>query len=157
MPSNRTYRIQNAVIVLVILMLVLSMLCMCGCCRKQYTQHTSSVVLKEQQTIDTYLFKGIKHFVYDTTIVVISDDTGDTIRTDHRSDSRYFQEDNQKQENTQIAQNDTTTNTTEIIIKNELNKIQRFFFVIGILSVIIAICYIAFILFKLFKSFSVNK
>lgn len=152
MSSYITYRIKNAVIVLVIIKVVtLSMLCLCGCCRKQYTQHTSSVVMQDKNTIDTYLFKGVKHYVFDTTIIVVSSVTGDTLSKDHRTDSRYYQADEREQESTSITQNDTTIYVTETIVKNELNKPQRFFFWFGIISMILIIGYIIYKIFKIFR------
>lgn len=151
MSSYITYRIKNAVIVLVLLLVILlSCTVLCGCCRKQYSQHTSSVVMKDQKTIDTYLFKGIKHYVYDTTVIVINT-TGDTVRTDHRSNNRYFQSDEREHELNSITQRDTTIYITETIVKNELNKTQRFFFWFGIIGVILIIGLIIYKIFKLFR------
>lgn len=151
MSSNCTYRIKNAVIVLVLLLVILlSCTVLCGCCRKQYSQHTSSVVMKDKKTIDTYLFKGIKHYVYDTTVIVINT-TGDTVRTDHRSDNRYFQSDEREHELNSTTQRDTTIYITETIVKNELNKTQRFFFWFGIIGVILIIGLIIYKIFKLFR------
>lgn len=151
MSSYITYRIKNAVIVLVLLLVILlSCTVLCGCCRKQYSQHTSSVVMKDKKTIDTYLFKGIKHYVYDTTVIVINT-TGDTVRTDHRSNNRYFQSDEREHELNSITQRDTTIYITETIVKNELNKTQRFFFWFGIIGVILIIGLIIYKIFKLFR------
>lgn len=151
MSSNCTHRIQIAVIVLVILVLMLSMLCMCGCCRKQYTQHTSSVVMQEQKTIDTYLFKGVKHYVFDTTVIVVDQSTGDTISKDHRIDSRYYQEKDREQETNEINKNDSIIYQTQTIIENKLNKTQYFFYLTGIFSILLVISYIIYKLFNLFK------
>lgn len=152
MSSYSTYRIKKAVIVLVIIKVVtLSMLCLCGCCRKQYTQHTSSVVMQDKKTIDTYLFKGVKHYVFDTTVIVVSSINGDTLSKDHRTDSRYYQADEREQESTSVIQNDTTINITETIVKNELNKPQRFFFWFGILCMILIVGYFLYKIFKIFR------
>lgn len=155
MSSYFTYRIKNAVIVLVALTVVLlSGTVLPGCCRKQYTQHHSSIVLDsiKTNTINTYLFRGIKYYVYDTTVIVVNT-TGDTVRTDHRSDSRYFQEDKEKQDTTSIekVRQDTVIATQDIIVKNELNKTQKFFFWFGISMMLLIFGYVLFKLFKLFR------
>jgi hypothetical protein len=125
-----------------------------GCCRKQYTQHHSSIALDSTQynKIDTYIFKGIKHYVYDTIVFVINT-SGDTVRTDHRSDSRYFQEDKEKQDTTYIekVQRDTIIVTQDVIIKNELNKSQKFFVWWGVGVMVVVVGYVLFKLFKLFR------
>ncbi len=155
MPSYITYRIKNAVIVVVLLVVLLSCCVLSGCCRKQYTQHHSSIVLDSMQynKIDTYIFKGIKHYVYDTTVIVINT-TGDTVRTDHRSDSRYYQENERQQDTTyiEIVRQDTVIVTQDVIVKNELNKTQKFFVWWGV-GVMVAI--LGFILYKIFKIFRV--
>ena len=151
MSSYITHRNKNAVIVVVLVVLVLFSCCVLpGCCRIQYTQHHSSIVLDSirYNKIDMYIYKGIKHYVYDTTVIVINT-TGDTVRTDHRSDSRYFQEDKEKQDTTyiEVVRQDTVIVTQDIIVKNELNKTQKFFVWFG---VIVMIGSLLFILFKLF-------
>lgn len=155
MPSYITYRIKNAVIVLVLLVLVLlSFTVLSGCCRKQYTQHHSSIVLDSttKSKIDTYIFKGIKYYVYDTTVIVINT-TGDTVRTDHRSDSRYYQENEQQQDTTYIekVQRDTVIATQDVIVKNELNKSQKFFVWWGVAVMALIVGYILYKIFKLFR------
>lgn len=127
------------------------MLCVCGCCRKQYAHHTSSVVIQDQKTIDTYLFKGVKHYVFDTTVIIINSTTGDTLSQDHRTDSRYYQEDEGRRDSTSVTQNDTTIYVTETIVKNELNKPQRFFFWVGILAMILIVGIILYKIFNLFR------
>lgn len=153
MPSYITYRIKNAVIVLVLVVL-LSGCVLSGCCRKQYTQHHSSIVLDSIKTknIDTYIFKGIKYYVYDTTVIVVNTN-GDTVRTDHRSDSRYFQEDKEKQDTTYIekVQRDTVIVTQNVVVKNELNKSQKFFVWWGVGVMVVVVGWFLFKLFKLFR------
>lgn len=109
--------------------------------------------MHDKQTIDTYLFKGVKHYVFDTTVIVVSSINGDTLSKDHRTDSRYYQENEREQESTSMIQNDTTTTikVTETIVTNELNKPQRFFFIFGIISMILIIGYIIYKLFKIFR------
>lgn len=153
MPSYITYRIKNAVIVLVLVVL-LSGCVLSGCSKKQYTQHHSSIVLDSIKTknIDTYIFKGIKYYVYDTTVIVVNTN-GDTVRTDHRSDSRYFQEDKEKQDTTYIekVQRDTVIVTQDVIVKNELNKSQKFFVWWGVGVMVVVVGWFLFKLFKLFR------
>lgn len=154
MSSYITYRIKNAVIVLVLFVVLLSGCVLSGCCRKQYTQHHSSIVLDSTTTnkIDTYIFKGIKHYVYDTTVIVVNT-TGDTVRTDHRSDSRYFQEDERQQDTIYIekVQRDTVIATQDVIVKNELNKLQKFFVWLGVIVMVLIVGYILYKIFKLFR------
>ena len=155
MSSYITYRIKNAVIVLVLLVLVLlSCTVLSGCCRKQYTQHHSSIVLDSitKRKIDTYIFRGIQHYVYDTTVIVINT-TGDTVRTDHRSDSRYYQEDERQQDTIYIetVRRDTVIATQDVIVKNELNKSQKFFVWWGVAVMGLIVGYILYKIFKLFR------
>lgn len=155
MPSYITYRIKNAVIVLVLIVFVLfSCTVLPGCCRKQYTQHHSSIVLDSTQynKIDTYIFKGIKHYVYDTTVITLNT-TGDTVRTDHRSDSRYYQEEERQQDTIYIekVQRDTVIATQDVIVKNELNKSQKFFVWWGVIVMVLIVGYILYKIFKLFR------
>lgn len=153
MPSYITYRIKNAVIVLVLVVL-LSGCVLSGCCRKQYTQHHSSIVLDSTRynKIDTYIYKGIKHYVYDTTVIVINT-TGDTVRTDHRSDSRYYQENEEKQDTTYIekVRQDTVIVTQDVIVKNELNKTQKFFVWWGVGVMVVVVGFVLFKIFNLFR------
>lgn len=155
MPSYITYRIKKAVIVLVSFVVLLSCIVLSGCCREQYTQHYSSIVLDSIKTnkIDTYIFKGIKHYVYDTTVIVVNT-AGDTVRTDHRSDSRYYQEDERQQDTIYIekTRQDTVIVNQGVIVKNELNKTQKFFVWWGVAVMVAIVCWF---LFKLFKLFSV--
>lgn len=156
MPSYITHRNKNAVIVLALLVLALfSCTVLSGCCRKQYTQHHSSIVLDSIKTnkIDTYIFKGIKHYVYDTTVIVVNT-TGDTVRTDHKSDSRYYQENERQQDTTYIerVRQDTVIVTQDVIVKNELNKTQKFFVWWGV-GVMVAI--LGYLLYKIFILFRV--
>jgi hypothetical protein len=125
-----------------------------GCCRKQYTQHHSSIVLDSTQynKIDTYIFKGIKHYVYDTTVIVINT-TGDTVRTDHRSDSRYYQEEERQQDTIYIekVKQDTVYIAQDVVVKNELNKSQKFFVWWGVIVMVLIVVYVIYKFFKLFS------
>lgn len=151
MSSVKSYK---QVIVLVLFVVLLSSCVLSGCCRKQYTQHHSSIVLDSTQynKIDTYIFKGIKHYVYDTTVIVVNT-TGDTVRTDHRSDSRYFQEEEQQQDTIYIesVRRDTVIVTQDVIVKNELNKLQKFFVWLGVIVMVLIVGYILYKIFKLFR------
>ena len=149
MSSVKTYK--SKIVVIVLLVLLGSVLW--GCSRKQYTQQHSSIVIDSNRLnkIDTYLFQGIKHYVYDTTIVTLNT-AGDTVRTDHRSDSRYYQEEQQKQDTVYIEKVsvDTVYMNQGVIVKNELNKTQKFFVWWGV-AVMVAI--VGWFLFKLFNLF----
>lgn len=102
--------------------------------------------------IDTYIFKGIKHYVYDTTVVTLNT-AGDTVRTDHRSDSRYYQEDERQQDTIYIEKVsvDTVYMAQDAIVKNELNKTQKFFVWWGVAVTVAIVCWFLFKLFKLFR------
>lgn len=151
MPSVKSY--QQVIVLVLIVFVLFSCTVLPGCCRKQYTQHHSSIVLDSTQynKIDTYIFKGIKHYVYDTTVIVINT-TGDTVRTDHRSDSRYYQEEERQQDTTHIetVQRDTIIATQDVIVKNELNKSQKFFVWCGVIVMVVIVVYVIYKLFKLF-------
>lgn len=150
MPSIKSYK---QVIVLALIVVLLSCCVLSGCSRKQYTQHHSSIVLDSIKTnkIDTYIFKGIKHYVYDTTIFVVNT-IGDTLRTDHRSDSRYYQEDERQQDTIYIekVKQDTVIANQDVIVKNELNKTQKFFVWWGVIAIVLIIGYVIYKIFKLF-------
>ncbi len=150
MPSVKSYQ---QVIILVVLVLF-SCTVLSGCCRKQYTQHHSSIVLDSTRynKIDTYIYKGIKHYVYDTTVVVVNTD-GDTISKDHRTDSRYYQENERQQDTTyiEIVRQDTIYITQDVIVKNELNKTQKFFVWWGVAVMALIVVYVLYKIFKLFS------
>ena len=151
MPSVKSY--QQVIVLVLIVFVLFSCTVLPGCCRKQYTQHHSSIVLDSTQynKIDTYIFKGIKHYVYDTTVIVVNT-TGDTVRTDHRSDSRYYQEDERQQDTIYIekVQRDTVIAAQDVIVKNELNKSQKFFVWWGVSVMVVIVVYVIYKLFKLF-------
>lgn len=107
--------------------------------------------MQDQKTIDTYLFKGVKHYVFDTTVIIINSTTGDTLSQDHRTDSRYYQEDEGRRDSISVSQKDTTIYVTETIVKNELNKPQKFFFWVGILAMILIVGIILYKIFNLFR------
>ena len=143
---------HTQVIVLVLIVVVLlSGTVLSGCSRKQYTQHRSSIVLDSNRLnkINTYLFNGIKHYIYDSTIVVVNT-TGDTIRTDHRSDSRYYQETQEKIDTVyiEIIKTDTIYSDEKIVVKYEMSNFHRVFFYLGVLFVL-------FVIYKIINLFKV--
>ena len=151
MPSVKSY--QQVIVLVLIVFVLFSCTVLPGCCRKQYTQHHSSIVLDSTQynKIDTYIFKGIKHYVYDTTVIVINT-TGDTVSTDHRSDSRYYQEEERQQDTIYIekTRQDTVYIAQDVVVKNELNKSQKFFVWWGVIVMVVIVVYVIYKLFKLF-------
>lgn len=143
---------HTQVIVLVLIVVVLlSGTVLSGCSRKQYTQHHSSIVLDSNRLnkINTYLFNGIKHYIYDSTIVVVNT-TGDTIRTDHRSDSRYYQETQEKIDTVyiEIIKTDTIYSDEKNVVKYEMSNFHRVFFYLGVL-------FLLFIIYKIINLFKV--
>lgn len=143
---------HTQVIVLVLIVVVLlSGTVLSGCCREQYTQHHSSIVLDSNRLnkINTYLFNGIKHYIYDSTIVVVNT-TGDTVRTDHRSDSRYYQETQEKIDTVyiEIIKTDTIYSDEKIVVKYEMSNFHRVFFYLGVL-------FLLFVIYKIINLFKV--
>lgn len=143
---------HTQVIVLVLIVVVLlSGTVLSGCSRKQYTQHHSSIVLDSNRLnkINTYLFNGIKHYIYDSTIVVVNT-TGDTVRTDHRSDSRYYQETQEKIDTVyiEIIKTDTIYSDEKIVVKYEMSNFHRVFFYLGVL-------FLLFVIYKIINLFKV--
>lgn len=153
MPSIKSYQ-KVIVYVLLVLVLLGCTVLFGGCCRKQYTQYHSSIVLDSTRynKIDTYIYKGIKHYVYDTTVIVVNT-AGDTISKDHRSDSRYYQEDERQQDTIYIekVRQDTVYIAQDVVVKNELNKTQKFFVWWGVIVMALIVVYV---LYKIFKQFS---
>lgn len=143
---------HTQVIVLVLIVVVLlSGTVLSGCSRKQYTQHHSSIVLDSNRLnkINTYLFNGIKHYIYDSTIVVVNS-AGDTVRTDHRSDSRYYQETQEKIDTVyiEIIKTDTIYSDEKIVVKYEMSNFHRVFFYLGVL-------FLLFVIYKIINLFKV--
>lgn len=149
MPSIKSY--QKVIVYVLLALVLLGCTVLSGCCRNQYTQHHSSIVLDSTRynKIDTYIYKGIKHYVYDTTVIVVNT-TGDTISKDHRSDSRYYQEDERQQDTIYIekVRQDTVYIAQDVVVKNELNKTQKFFVWWGVAVMALIVGYV---LYKIFK------
>ena len=141
----------QVIVLVLIVVILLSGTVLSGCSRKQYTQHRSSIVLDSNRLnkINTYLFNGIKHYIYDSTIVVVNT-TGDTIRTDHRSDSRYYQETQEKIDTVyiEIIKTDTIYSDEKIVVKYEMSNFHRVFFYLGVLFVL-------FVIYKIINLFKV--
>lgn len=141
----------QVIVLVLIVVILLSGTVLSGCCREQYTQHHSSIVLDSNRLnkINTYLFNGIKHYIYDSTIVVVNT-TGDTVRTDHRSDSRYYQETQEKIDTVyiEIIKTDTIYSDEKIVVKYEMNNFHRVFFYLGVL-------FVSYIIYKVINIFKV--
>lgn len=149
MPSVKSH--TQVIVLVLIVVILLSGTVLPGCSRKQYTQHHSSKVLDSNRLnkINTYLFNGIKHYIYDSTIVVVNT-TGDTVRTDHRSDSRYYQETHEKIDTVyiEIIKTDTIYSDEKIIVKYEMSNFHRVFFYLGVL-------FVSYIIYKIINIFKV--
>lgn len=141
----------QVIVLVLIVVILLSGTVLSGCSRKQYTQHQSSIVLDSNRLnkINTYLFNGIKHYIYDSTIVVVNT-TGDTVRTDHRSDSRYYQETQEKIDTVyiEIIKTDTIYSDEKIVVKYEMSNFHRVFFYLGVL-------FLLFVIYKIINLFKV--
>lgn len=141
----------QVIVLVLIVVILLSGTVLSGCSRKQYTQHRSSIVLDSNRLnkINTYLFNGIKHYIYDSTIVVLNT-TGDTVRTDHRSDSRYYQETQEKIDTVyiEIIKTDTIYSDEKIVVKYEMSNFHRVFFYLGVL-------FLLFVIYKIINLFKV--
>lgn len=141
----------QVIVLVLIVVILLSGTVLSGCSRKQYTQHHNSIVLDSNRLnkINTYLFNGIKHYIYDSTIVVLNT-TGDTVRTDHRSDSRYYQETQEKIDTVyiEIIKTDTIYSDEKIVVKYEMSNFHRVFFYLGVL-------FLLFVIYKIINLFKV--
>lgn len=104
--------------------------------------HDSIYIEKEKVIIDSV-------FIYwrDTVNIIQNGDTIIKTITKWRDTTNKYKSDTLEKDN---RKNDTYENIKKVIIKNEMNGFQRFFFVTGILFIVVVIIWI---LFKLKKRF----
>lgn len=145
MPSNKTHIVAIALVVLSLLLVV-------GCCREQYTYQHSTVTTENAKIIDTYLYKGIKTYYYDTTVIILNE-IGDTLKKEHNThrEIERDQEKETKRDSVYIQEIDTVYLEQSVVVTNKMNKGQRFFFWIGVIVVLVLVGWACFKIIKIFK------
>lgn len=134
--------------VFIITGVILSM-CSCSVRRQTAQQHIKTVTLNSDRTIDNYQYRGVKMFVYDTTVIVIRE-RGDTVRTDHRSNTIIDTETEQIRDTVYINTSDSIQTITNTVVRNELSKTQRLIYNAGLLFIGCIIAAVIFIIIKVF-------
>lgn len=121
-----------------------------GCCKKQYEVNMDHQRLEKVNTIDTYNYKGIATIYYDTTVIVVSQETGDTLKENHSKNKITINDNIQRTDTIYIEKNDSIQRITQTIVTNELNEFQKVMMAIGITT---ALFFIIFIVYKVLRFF----
>ena len=93
------------------------------------------------------MYRGIAVIHYDTTVIVVNE-IGDTLRTDHTSRTDTYQEREQRNDSIVEQRTDSIKYETITITTNKLNKTQKFFFWFGIGAMILIIGYLTLKILK---------
>lgn len=122
-----------------------------GCCKKQYEVNMDHQRLEKVNTIDNYQYKGIQTIYYDTTIIVISQETGDTLKETHSKNKVTTNDNIQRTDTIYISKNDSIQRITQTIVTNELNEFQKVMVAMGITSALFIIIFIVYKVLRFFK------
>lgn len=122
-----------------------------GCCKKQYNNFVETSHLEKINTIDTYNYKGITTIYYDTTVIIIEKETGDTLKETKSKNKITINDNIQNTDTNNMLKNDSVQYITQTIVTNELNQLQKTMMTIGIMSLIFIIIFIAYKILKFFK------
>jgi hypothetical protein len=135
----------------IFLFLMLVMLSGCACKKPITNVNVETSHLEKINEIDNYQYKGITTIVYDSLVIVIEKESGDTVRQDHSRNKVTTTDNVLKSDTVYIQKSDSIQYITQTVTENRLNEFQKAMMAVGITSLIFIICFITYKVLRFFK------